>query len=676
MPEIFDLIKVIQLPLSLLICGIGIGIYRRHTSEILKERFKIFSLAFASYCFVVLSEILINISLGDYNLLLLLGHFSGLLFFLLIVIFGILNFSEQQDLNVMKKWIYVLVSAFILLYTASFYINILYETSYSTEIGIFTHIIEILLLLGISVFIIRKIFRIHSPLTPSVLYKKYPFVSGLFLLMISIIVHLTQMVIERTHLDFNLALMDATRTSMAFIALFFLAVCSFRVYQKGPVGYSEWQFLKNGTGELTHLLRIVYYSLTDAGTGERDVLLNEFLEGAKLKEFFDERHITLKEERLQSAIEKKPNFAIEICEGMFVFFKKHPKFLSDIQTQNVVGFISKIPDLENSNEGNLRRLWKGLSEAYKNTTSIDLRKHLEKLSAWGVSPTYAYFEDRHPTGIKRLDEKTGGIPRRSLTLVLKSIDVDKIMLLNPALMANLKNMRNVVYITPDSPAKILSDLGEMVKFLSRGRLKVVSLSPDADGIEEVGQNCYLVKESPSVLVSFLRDFIGDFPLCSIIVLMDLSSLVVKESPSEIYSFSRAMKDVAFTINAAVYACVSSSMDPEKLAILRENARTVVSVDKMNNHVYYRVLKSDLPTAPEPAITGEMFEILNYINKENCEGKNPKFKDVKINLKISHGTTRKRIIELNKKGFLKIKKVGKLKLLEITDDGREFILKHG
>ncbi|MFQ5975570.1 MAG: hypothetical protein ACE5J5_04570 [Candidatus Hydrothermarchaeales archaeon] len=677
MLEIDILFKALQLLLSLVIIGLAYDVHRRSRFKISKVRFKIFALAFASFAILVLTEILIHASIGPYELVLFIDHLAGLIFFLLIGTFGILHFTEQKYMGGIRRGSYYLVFAAVLSYTTYTVISwyIWGKIAYVIEIAMLSLILEILMIIGLNVFIFRKIFQTRSSLNLFILHKRYPFGGGVLLLMVSIVVHIVQLWMEKTHVMlFNPSLMNISRDAIVVVALLTMIDYVYRVYHEGPSEYPKMEFLKRGAGELTHILRIIHYGLVDTGTGEREVLVNEFLEKTRLREFFDKEQIAFREEDLQTAIEKKPYFAVEICEGMLMFFKNYPRFLSDAQTQYLGEFMAKFSERRRFDENRYKKLWEGLSEVYRNTPSINLRKHLSTLSTYGVSSTYAFFEDRHSTGLKRLDEKTGGIPARSLTVVLKSADVERRMFFYPILMANLDRGRNVVYMVPDLLDKSLSDLGDVEEFIPNGRLKVVSLSQDVAGLEEVEQNRYLVKEHPKELTSFLRDLTRDFPLSSIIILADLNPLMIKDSPADIYAFIRAVNEFLYTKNASMYACVSSNTDPSKLEILRENAEVVVSIDKVNNILYYEVLKSDLKTlaAERPSVEKELYDILRYINKENSSGKKPKFKEIKQNFSISPGTTRKRINELQHRGFLEIHNIGKVKLLEITDKGRELV----
>ena len=67
---------------------------------------------------------------------------------------------------------------------------------------------------------------------------------------------------------------------------------------------------------------------------------------------------------------------------------------------------------------------------------------------------------------------------------------------------------------------------------------------------------------------------------------------------------------------------------------------------------------------------DVYEVLRYIYMQNRIGKRPSIKDIMKEFNITRNTAKKRIGYLSQKGMINIMKDGRLKVLEVTESGRE------
>jgi predicted transcriptional regulator len=73
----------------------------------------------------------------------------------------------------------------------------------------------------------------------------------------------------------------------------------------------------------------------------------------------------------------------------------------------------------------------------------------------------------------------------------------------------------------------------------------------------------------------------------------------------------------------------------------------------------------------PKLEEELVKVLKYVYEENNRGIRPNITKVHTNLSLSKNTAKKRIKLLKDKNFLKIRKKGREKVLEITEFGKDF-----
>ena len=67
-------------------------------------------------------------------------------------------------------------------------------------------------------------------------------------------------------------------------------------------------------------------------------------------------------------------------------------------------------------------------------------------------------------------------------------------------------------------------------------------------------------------------------------------------------------------------------------------------------------------------------ILKFIHEQESKGENTSYGDIVLELELSKPTVRKRLDRLKYYGYVKIQKMGTYKIVEITEKGRNLVLK--
>jgi len=136
------------------------------------------------------------------------------------------------------------------------------------------------------------------------------------------------------------------------------------------------------------------------------------------------------------------------------------------------------------------------------------------------------------------------------------------------------------------------------------------------------------------------------------VLLDLDYLLVKYPFEEVYELLQKLKDLFFVLNKGILVAVSES------GMLSERELKLLKME-------CGVLKSKKVDLPE-----EMYELLRFVYSKNRFGEKPSIKDIMSSFNITRNTAKKRVSYLVEKGLIKMIKDGRMKVLEVTEDGRE------
>jgi predicted transcriptional regulator len=183
-----------------------------------------------------------------------------------------------------------------------------------------------------------------------------------------------------------------------------------------------------------------------------------------------------------------------------------------------------------------------------------------------------------------------------------------------------------------------------------------------------------MEESTKTLLGFLENSIREYPLSSILVLIDLNPLMIRESPEDVHFFVRGLKKMSHDGNITIYSTATENMEPVKLDLIEEGAELVMRHSVVDGAIVSLVAKSDFKVEPM-TLRKELYDILVYVGRENALGRNVNISDIMANFHITAVTARKRVREMLELGFVDIEKVGRAKYIGATDKGKEFLFQH-
>lgn len=685
--SIYELsMEIFQIFWCLVIIWVTFALYKGSESKIIKDRFIFFGITFLLFTFLNLLHIFrlwLDVFLGSTAYANLLIHMNNLLFTIFLATVLLLNFVRSEHIETIKKICYASVLSLVLVFGS----YIFYTTTFLDKSLVFglrprfySDAFQVLII-GITILLaLKKMVETHSLRGVLTLHKKYPvhrrypFVLAVFLLGTARTIHVFNYFFGK----------DILFLSQHILVSFFLLIIASKLlftYLHTPSiqdDLDEW--IKNGKNVLERIVQGLYYSLPDVGMGEREIKFDNFLKKSSLTGIFDHNTLQIKEEEFHRSLERDPIFILNVAEGMLLFFKENVHYLN----KRIIFWLLEYLRITNNNNTFRRntfdqrkheihsRLWKYLSDIHRTNPDI-LEENINKLNNWNSSTTHAFFEEKHSTGIEKLDEKTGKIPTRSLTLNIKKAEIDKKYIFNPIVFASLNAWKNVILMSTDPIEKTLSALGNIYDSLYQNRLKIISLSPNEQGIVKVKKNCFVINESSKAQLKFLLECIDDFVLSSIILVADFNPIVINEAPKDLYYFLSNLKELCVRKNITVYSCISEGVNPENTIIVQDNADVVIKHEVIDGTIYSSVLKPHT-RKDEKGITlrKELYDLLSFINRENSLGRTPSYTEVMNKFSISAVTSRKRINELESKRLLRVKKIGRSKTLEITEKGKEVL----
>ncbi len=214
-----------------------------------------------------------------------------------------------------------------------------------------------------------------------------------------------------------------------------------------------------------------------------------------------------------------------------------------------------------------------------------------------------------------------------------------------------------IYLVERSPElcdEIVSDL------IKCGFLGAVFTRRAAEDVSCEDAKVYYISEKsgkntiPPDLQKF-KEEIMNLPGWNNAVLIDLDYLIVKNGFSAVLGFIQELRDIFYLFRKGVIVLnVDPSMITEsELKALKKECESI------------RSKSVDLPS--------EIYELARYIYMENRVGNKPSIKDVIERFNIARNTAKKRINFLKGRGLLKVERDGRIKLLELTDYGRDYFL---
>lgn len=151
----------------------------------------------------------------------------------------------------------------------------------------------------------------------------------------------------------------------------------------------------------------------------------------------------------------------------------------------------------------------------------------------------------------------------------------------------------------------------------------------------------------------IRERVVNLPGWNNAVLIDLDYLVFKQGFEEVLEFVQSLKDVFYMLKKGIIVLNvdPSLLDEKQHKLLKKECETI------------RSKTFDLPP--------EVFELARYVYRENRLGRKPSIKDIMDRFDIARNTVKKRVDYLKGRGLISIVKDGRIKLLELTDYGKDY-----
>ncbi|AGK61029.1 PAS domain S-box [Archaeoglobus sulfaticallidus PM70-1] len=168
------------------------------------------------------------------------------------------------------------------------------------------------------------------------------------------------------------------------------------------------------------------------------------------------------------------------------------------------------------------------------------------------------------------------------------------------------------------------------------------------------ENFNTVKPDPKVL----RESIIHMQGWNNAVVIDLDYILMKTQFSEVLEFIQEIKDAfyLFSKGVVIFHIDPSLISESELKILKKECESI----KQKEH--------DLP--------GEVYQLMRHIYMENRVGNRPSIKELMEKFGLARNTIKKRLSYLASRGLIKIEKEGRIKIVELTDKGKDyFVISH-
>jgi DNA-binding MarR family transcriptional regulator len=684
---LFNVVKMVHpilLTLEIILTTVIIGavavLYRSIGTPDVRFRLRFLIAAFSA---LLIGLILHSASLRGYlpGTALFYEHVLDIIFFTLLGATGLLHFLERKHQKLVAPVTYAVVG---FLLSASVTAQVYFLTrgtvyQLGTREIIIIHGFQVAILLLVTGIILRRILVTHSYLTPLTLHRRYPFGIAVVLMMLAVVAHIgTLSYAQPSHhlISFFESALVLPALTIISIYIIFSYKTQINLYGRAHLEGGEcncdyctarrgYKQVRGVLEALNHVIRQVYYGPVDVGIGAREVLFSEFLGSTGLVPFFSKNRMELRRKDFLRASEDY-DFIYHLSEDILKYFDSHKEMVNDAQFQRLIEFLDSVYARGDKNEVNFKPHWLILSRIAK-TLGKKAEEHLERLSGWDPETTLSYFKNMHPTGIRKRDLVMGGLETHQFLLNI-SKDAPKLKILHPVIKSCLGGWRNVIYITSDPVAKIEKDLGGEMAYLEKGRLRVITLLPRAEVMEEKG---ITVVPSPSMLVERVGKSLGTFPLGAVFIVIDMNPIAISEPSSEVHEFIKLLSELRYRDKLGVCAFVSKNIHPLSMDILREEADIVIQHELISGDLSSVIVKPDI-SAGKP-LEKDLFKVLRLVYNENSRGKKPSISEISSKLSITPKTAKKRVTLLREKGLVTIEKWGRYKVMDITEDGRQVIL---
>lgn len=681
---IHPILLLTQAAISAIIISAVYGIYRQVKIEDVRLRLRFLIAAFIAFFIGLVFH-----ASAEENFFpsasLLFEHVFGIIFFVLLGATGLLHFMEKERIKTIVSATYVLVGA--MLFGAAALLLYFFaaglEFYMSARAVVMAHAAQVLLLLAVTALILRRILATHSPLSLRALHRRYPFGVAAALMMFGVAAHITTVSVD-PNFQHRLSFFESifALPALAIVASYILFTYKNQVYFFG-VGHvegakcscfyciarrGEEKQVRSLQESLNHVIRQVYYTPVDIGIGGREVMFSEFLSRTNLHDIFKRHEMELDEDKFLSA-SMRYEFLHELSLHVLKFFTEHKELVNEAQFYHLISFLDSVHACQ-PQDFDFRQQWLLLSELAKNL-GAKAEQHIDKLSSRDAEATFSYFEEVHPTGIRKLDEAFGGAETHQCVLNITR-EVPALKILHPVIKSCLHGWRNVIYVASEPVAKIKKELEEEESYLQENRLKIITILP---GAEESENGIYVVS-SVQKLTEAIKRCLSSFPLSTVFVVLDLTPIAISEDVRVVRELVNWLCELRYSSKMVICAAVSQNVQPIYIDILRGGADIIIAHEIVDGNPVSKILKPERSRDEEAALEKELFDLLLFVYRENSKGKKPAIGDVSSAMAITPKTAKRRMSLLESRGMIKLERWGRYKIAEITPRGRELVLQTG
>lgn len=191
----------------------------------------------------------------------------------------------------------------------------------------------------------------------------------------------------------------------------------------------------------------------------------------------------------------------------------------------------------------------------------------------------AFFADSHPWGFGPLNRTIGKIPNKYTLLLTYEPEFPKEQFISGLLTANLRAYRNAVWVAQARHGitrHLLSEGVDVDTLLEDDRLLLLSMDPNIEDSKETTKGCRTIGVTFNKLSYELKQALDDFPVSSIIVVVELPVSAVKGVITMLYKFVFHIKAMCEKYDATLIIAADSTIcGEETVAMLKGIAELVV-----------------------------------------------------------------------------------------------------
>jgi len=215
--------------------------------------------------------------------------------------------------------------------------------------------------------------------------------------------------------------------------------------------------------------------------------------------------------------------------------------------------------------------------------------------------------------------------------------------------------RGKVYLIekPDLAVDVFNDL---VKCGYTGTV-ITRRFPDELGIQQSEHFWLSEKKSKNTLspdILQVETAVMNLPNWNNVVLLELDYLILKNGFESTFRFIQRLKDAFYLLKKGIILLL---VDPDII-----NEKELRLLRKECSGIRPKPKHHDLPP--------RCYELLRYVYMQNRMGRKISFKEIMSHFNIARNTAKKHVRYLEDRGLVKVIKDGRLKLMEVTEKGRE------